>query len=197
MRYTVAEIEGRVYALLDENQEIIDERVEYADPGTALSPLIRQVLPDAARIVLCTSSLSDIDECRHLPDGLRVMHMTDDCAEMRLPDGFLRLVNIRMSDWAYGVAQPLASGGEMHMLRRAGYIRGSRRRCAPAVALRSCGDVRTLEIFGTSTGSDVSEFDYLTVPVIVDGEIDLPPGVYSAVCAKVAEMVKLILDNAN
>jgi len=196
MRYTIYGIEGRVYALLDENQEIIEERVDYADPGTALSPLIRQVLPDAARIVLCTSSLGDIDECRHLPDGLRIKFRTEDYAEMRLPDGFLRLVNFRMSDWAYGVAQPLAYGGEMHRLRRVGYIRGSRRRFAPAVAVRTCGDVRTLEILGTTTGAEVAEFDYLTVPTITDDAIDLPPGVYAAVCAKVAEMVRMILDNA-
>ncbi len=194
MRYTLTEIEGRVYALLDENREIIEERVEYGDPGTALSPLIRELLPDAARIVLSVARASDIDECRHMGGGTGVIATADDRAELELPAGFLRLLYFRMSDWKSGVDTPMAFGSETHRLRRGGYIRGSRRRYSPAVAIRTCGENRTLEIFGTGDGATVAEFGYLTVPSIIQDAIDIPPGVYGAVCDKLVEMVRLVLE---
>lgn len=36
MKYSIEEIEERVCALLDENIEIIEERVTYCDPGASL-----------------------------------------------------------------------------------------------------------------------------------------------------------------
>lgn len=211
MKYQISKIEERVYALLDENLEIIDERVEYGDPGMSPAALIRMLLPDAAEIVLSTIQASDIEECQHLlgeaniykvsPDDTStvvaqlgaVTHDSDGRAVMKLPDGFLRLLYFKMSDWSYGVREPLAFDGESYRLRCANNARGSRRRTRPGVSIRHLGEDKYLEIFGTTPGAITSMFEYLTKPEITDEYADLPLGTFSAVCDKLAEMIKAVI----
>lgn len=192
MKVKVSDIVTRVYSLLDENEALLEERVEYDDPSTALKPLIIELLPDAARLVLSQSSLSEIDECHHGP--LTMVTYRGDMAEMRLPENFLRLVNFKMSDWRGGVSIPMAYGGEARqlMLRRSAAT--DRRRFSPAVAIRNRGDISTLEIFNTAPGSKVEEFDWIEVPKISGAYIDLPPGLVSAVCSKLSEMTAAVID---
>ena len=38
----------------------------------------------------------------------------------------------------------------------------------------------------------VAELDYVAVPVIADGKTDLPPGVFSEVCSRLAARIKEI-----
>lgn len=194
MQYTITQIEERVYALLDENYGIEKERVDYADPGMPISSLIRELLPDVARVVLSKADLSDIDECERPEGRPEIEFVANDQAVMPLPSGFLRLVNIRMSDWRYGISEPLASGGEEHRLRRFNYTRGSRRRRGQAVAISSHGRDKELEIFGTANGAHVAEFEYLIAPQVEDDAIELPPGCYAGVCEQMTLLVKKVIE---
>lgn len=194
MTYRLADIEGRVLALLDENEEILREKMEYADPGVSVISLIRQVLPDAARIVLSTAPQASIDECLHIDSVTGgVTHLPDNRARLQLPAGFLRLLNFRMSDWNDGVTTPLACDGEEYSLRLRGHARGTRRRTRAAVAVAHRGESKTLEIFGTSSNAVAVECDFLISPQIFDETVDIPRGLLHEVCSRTAEMIKLIL----
>lgn len=193
MKTNIKAIEDRVLDLLDENRTLLDSRVEYCDPGVTLSLLIAGFVDDAARVVLSSVDAARIDECRHLTAvGMRTVHTGPDTAVVTLPADFLRLIYFRMSDWPRGVSVPLAWGSEQHSLRSSRYVRGGLRTRRPgAVALRYRGDIRELEVYGTAAGSHVAEFDWLDLPRLRDGWIDLPPGLVGEVCSKIAEMVRL------
>lgn len=184
---------SRVYSLLDENEAILEERVEYGDPGTMLRPLIEDLLPDAARVVVSSAPLSKVDGCRHLVSLPAETGGEGGMSTVMLPGDFLRLVYLRMSDWRVGVTVPLASGGEEHQMRLRRHRDASRRRISPAVAIRYCGDRRMLEVFGSASGSTVAQLDYLPVPRIEGQYIDLPPALVPDVCAKTAEMVYAVI----
>lgn len=195
MRTSIKTIEDHVLDLLDENRELLDERVEYCDPGVTLPVLIDRFVDTAAREVLLTAPVEAIDECRHLGgSNMRAVHTRADMATVALPPRFLRLLYFRMTDWQYGVVTPVAVGSEQHSLLAAEYVRVSRRRRRRgAVAVRHRGDVRELEVFGTYAGSQIAEFDWLEGPSLIDGMIDLPPGLLPEVCARIAGMVRQVV----
>lgn len=187
MKIKISEIVKRVFDLLDENAELLDEKMEYCDPESSLRPLIIDLLPDAARVVLGSVSTSRIDECAHLRNI--PCEASGNIAIVSLPSDFLRLVWIRMEGWTGGVTEPLAFGGEEHRMRLDRAMLRARRRISPAVAIRNRGDSSQLEILAPGTGLTVAEFDYLRKPEISATTIELPPGLVSDVCRKLAEMV--------
>ena len=178
MKYSIEEIEERVCALLDENIEIIEEQVTYCDPGASLSGLVRTFLCECARTVKLGA------DPRPGPEACK--------AVLTLPRDYLRLVYLRMSDWSNGIDILLDTSSEEYMLRsRAGRRRP--RRTSPAAAVRCRGGSRILEIFGTCAGSAITDLDYVAVPVLADGMIDFPPGVFPAVCSGLAETIRAII----
>ena len=188
MKIKVAELVSKVYNLLDENETIIEERVEYGDPGAMLKPLIIDLLPDAARVCINNASPADLDDCIRVAD-LPVTSTPRTTIE--LPADFLKLVYICMSDWDYGVTVAMNGGSEQHQLR----MRPRKGSChsAAAVAIRYRGEMKYLEVFGSMPGSRLKCLDYVPVPEINGKYINLPKGLVTAVCAKTAEMVKQII----
>lgn len=185
MKIKISEIIRRVYGLLDENEQILEERMEYGDPETMLRPLIIDLLPDAARIVIGTAPLCKFDDCRHLVD---LETHDDGMMTAELPRDFLRLLYIKMTDWESGISTPLSFGGECHLLQKRRRSLPHRRN-VPAVAVRGHGVNKVLEIYGSRKGSKVEFLDYVPVPEMSSKYIDLPPGLLSEVCAKTAKMV--------
>lgn len=221
MKYDVKYIVSRVFDLLDENEEILEERVELADPGTHVAPLIAGLLPRIARDVLISIPADRIDECRRLvpadtgagaipgrmaPESQgsgdfeettvtfgNVTEAGPRRAAMTLPADFLRLIYFRMDDWEEGVTDPLVYGSESHRLRYRCGSRGRFSRNSPAVAVRRAGSERKLLIYGTGPGSKMAELHYVAVPTVRDDMIDLPPGAVYDVCCRLAETVARII----
>lgn len=188
MKIKVSEIVSKVFALLDENETILEERVEYGDPGTMVRPLIEDLLPDVARVTISNAPLRQIDDCRHLRPGVTAGPGE---AAYRLPDDFLRLVYVKMSDWSSGVVSPLSYDGEEYRLRLNRKSAARRRRAAVAISYR--GDERYLEVFGSDTSATLTALDYVQVPSVQGQYIDLPPALVSDVCARTAEMVSAVI----
>lgn len=219
MIYDLQTIGERVFALLDENIEIDWEKTEYADPGMSVGSLIPVFLEDAALITLASAPLWKITECRHLLDDLTTRRENsvsipgatvgpaessdtlilqgNNRALMKLPDRFLRLVNIRLSCWTHGVSTPLATGGEEHSLRHATSPAGMRRRSRPAVALQYRGNEKYIEMYAAEEDARLIEFDWIEAPRIEGDTINLPQGVFSDVCVKTAEMIRLTINPLN
>ncbi|MDE6392864.1 MAG: hypothetical protein K2L59_06335 [Muribaculaceae bacterium] len=191
MTYSIDEIGERVYALLDENRTIMTERVEYCDPGASPDTLITMLLPDVAREVLTSASLEMLDECRTLRSAAVSRNAETGVVTCVLPSDCLRVIYLRMDDWATGIDALLDTSGYEYRLRFSDGVRGTRRRSRPGAAVRRKGAVRILEIFGSEAGK-VAELDYVAVPVITDGKTDLPPGVFSEVCSRLAARIKEI-----
>lgn len=187
MKYLISDIEERVYALLDENKTIADELVEFADPGTSVSALIRVYLPEAARMSVLELPLADFDECNHLS---LTIHPAKGRTQVDLPADFLRLVNFRMDTWDYGLSTPLVYNSDSFRLHCANYARGGKRRSRPAVSIFSAGDRNVMYVFGITEGSSSAEFDYLAKPIIEDDIVEIPAGAFDDVCRRIADAIK-------
>ena len=192
MKVKTAEIERRVIALLDENEEILEERMAYGDPETELMSLIRSLIPDAARIVLASAPAASLSESQTIP-ATGLLHTEGNRALLPLPEKFLRLVYFRMSDWKRGIVSTLALDSEEYSLRFPGDgIRYARRRAGAAAVVWYAGR-RYLEIFNTGSRSTVASATCLLVPEIKNGVIDLPQSTVFDVVRKTAEMVNLVI----
>lgn len=192
MLLTVKEITSRVYDLMDENSDILEERVEYADPGTQLGPLIAVLLPEAARTVLEEAPLDRFDTCTRLTSAT-LTRPGDNMAEMQLPADFMRFVYCRMDDWSEGVTTPLEYGSMSYRLRHRMRDKLTLARTRPAVAIRNRGLTRQLIIYGTGPTSNLAELEYIPVPEVKDDSINLPKALVHNVCSKLAEMVTGII----
>ena len=213
MTYTLKQIEERVFALLDENQEIQDERIYFADPCVSVASLIDMLVEETAREVLATCDISLIDECEHYPPfsvtsalnrvpaigGITEMMCTvkrnalTGKTRIQLPDDFLRLLHFRMSDWDDGVSTPLVYGGDECRLRMGARIGRRSHRHRPAVAIDLRGEKKYLEIFGSADGATVAELDFLTIPRLSGDTIRLPTGTFGAVCEAINQRLRNIL----
>lgn len=188
MKLKVSELVGKIYNLLDENESIIEERVEYGDPGAMLRPLIEDLLPDAARMVIKSADISEMDDCISVA-GVRTQGA--EVLTAVLPEDFMRLVFVRMSDWKYGVSVSMDFESEQYQLRR--HPRHLRRPSAPAVAVRRQGSQKVLEIFGSTPEATVDCLDYICLPDISGKYINLPKGLVTSICTRTAEMVKEVI----
>lgn len=194
MEYTVKEVREYVYELLDESSEILEERVEYGDPGASVGILIEALLPRAARDVLLEAPLARIDESQRITPSGPLDRSAGHMAVMELPADFLRLIYFRMSDWEEGVSGVLEYGSLAWQLRRRKGLHGYRMVC-PGVSLRRRGTRQLLLICGSGRDSKAEELEYVAEPEVKSGKIDLPPGLFHDVCERVADMVRKIIGN--
>lgn len=224
MRITVKEITGRVYDLLDENREILEERVDYSDPGTQIGPLIAALLPEAARQVLKEASIEDFNECKVLtplqdiivservvagggsgpapgtsePVRLATVKWRNDgIGELDLPEDYLRFVHFRMADWEEGVSRLMEYDSMACRLRSRRRPDGTFSRRRPGLAVKERGRKKQLMIYGSTPGTEFAELEYVGKPEVKDSSIDLPQGVIHGVCERLTEMVKAIIGDRN
>lgn len=224
MKITVKEITGRVYDLLDENREILEERVDYSDPGTQIGPLISALLPEAARQVLKEVPIEDLNECKVLtpiqdiivteravvggvtgtdpgitqPVSIaKVRWRNDGIGELDLPDDYLRFVHFRMADWEEGLTRLMDYESSACRLRSRRRPDGTFSRRRPGLAVKERGRKKQLMIYGSTPGTEFAELEYVGKPEVNDSSIDLPQGVIHGVCVRLTEMVKAIIGDRN
>ena len=193
MKYKLSDIEQRVYALLDENRSVLEDRVEYGDPETSLRSLIREITPQAACKVLLSVQASEIDEFQTDIDTSALRHPDERRAILPLPPKFLRLLYFRMSDWWQGVSETLVFGGTEYQLysrrHEPGYPLYRRN---PAVVIGPFFGKRSLEIYNTGKDATVAEAAYIESPEFDGNRIDLPRGLFDAICQETASMIDAI-----
>lgn len=212
MLYPTADIIADVKVALDQNQtenQIIDQE----DNTLELGEIIHQKILHAARHLLETSDVSVIDgkTCyiKKLdgsgqpdnpdwpdpePDG-QIIQLYEDTETtygdlsvwvMEMPDDYLRLLSLRMSDWKRGVHATIPYESAEYSQLRSGFIGITGNPERPAVAEIKVGrdhhhiseesainpggtgwsleNLRGLEIYTSSTG-DVVDFRYCAIPV--------------------------------
>ncbi len=163
MEIKISEIVSRVIKNLDENEEIILEKMEYGYPETCLPQLISDILPDIAEETIREASLHDIDEWQEMTADVEWIEPGH--GELELPKDFLRLISFRMSDWKRSVSSVVFEDSDNYPLifnprpNRRGY------RCSPAVAITAGATRRKLEFIGsTEPGAYILQASYLPLP---------------------------------
>lgn len=195
MEVKIREMVGRVLKLLDENEEILSEKMEFGYPETNLMSLIAEMLPEVAEQVVRESPLSDIDEWLEM-DG-ECEWVSPGHGEVELPLDFLRLVTFRMSDWRRKVSTVISPDSSNYSL----YFdaRGARRgvRKSPAVALVNGATRRRLEFVGSTTpGAYVEIAGYLPLPQRDDPDaLWIPRSLLGKVAEASAAKVKSICES--
>ena len=166
MNISWEKIISRVLADLDESLETVEDEIEYGSSSFDLRSLITMLIPEAAREVLVVDDLSQLREWCPLEGVVkRVVVGGREKRILPLPQDFMRLVYIRMSDWSDAVTKVLNPESDSVRLRRYWECRGREcRRRSPAVTSGFYEGERVLEILGSIDGSRPAEGGYLPCP---------------------------------
>ena len=191
MIYTLSQVEERVYALLDENRAVLEDRTLYGDPNASLRTLIREFLPEAAEYVMLEGKNTDFSECEQRLENSPLIFIDETRALIRLPANFVRLLYLKMTDWDQGIYETLQPGGAEYQL----YARSRKRYWEPGVRKHPAASIgmafgrRTLEIFNTSLGAEIDQIQYLCRPEFDGVEIDIPQSIFPRVCRRLAQTI--------
>ena len=207
MLYSLHEIISHVRMLLNyspESKPLIDVRDE---PTLSINRIIATMLPMAAQEVLLTAPLAAIDTLRplsgklywkqepeeNMASGLQIsMNAKHQLAMafLPLPDDFLRLATIQLSDWRRP-AHIISEESPEYDLQSSRFpgVRGNPCRPVAAIVRYSFGLV--VELYSSSSTEEVTIRKALYVPqphFNADHCIDLPKSLFPTIMQRVAEM---------
>lgn len=176
MQYPVADIVEQVKIILDQNQQE-NSIIDTEDNTLELDEVIRQKILHAARLLLETSDVSVID-CGKTSslnleeiDGVSWGELS--AWKALLPNDYLRLLTLKMSDWKRGVHATIPVESAEYSQLQSGFIGITGNPERPVVAeAQHIGTLdnavvqwRELEAY-TSTTGECSEFRYCPIPMI-------------------------------
>lgn len=179
MTIPVNEIITLVIARLGESEPLLDDAIEFGSPEFDLRSRIRLEIPLAAEEVL---RQADIREIRESMPFTGEVYWRGGVARVRLPEDFIRMVSLRMSDWEEGVTVFMDAGSEAASLRRLWQRRGPLcHRQHPSATLSD----NELEIYGTRS-SVIDSAAYLPVPRIEEEKLIFPRALLSRLVERLA-----------
>lgn len=178
MKYALDDIKRQVRVLMDENAEDVLTPVGDVD-ALGLDKLIEGVTVDVLRAILLTAPASDLGDGKQLRGGIAWESGMEGVGmgSLVLPDDYLRLVYVQMSDWAYGLSDAISSESDQYRLQRGrwGAGRGTPERPVAAVVPQTVG--LTLELYSSAGGPGVylRRGRYIAEPQIEeDGTVEVP-----------------------
>ncbi|MBD5197298.1 MAG: hypothetical protein HDS89_07595 [Bacteroidales bacterium] len=194
MDITMDEILGRVLKSIDENEEILVDKMSAGYESASVSELIRMLAPGTAEEVILAAEWGEIDEWLELDAD--VDWVEPGRGEVELPEDFLRLMVFRMSDWRRAVRSTVDPGSGVYALR---FTPGRHRegvRKAPMVALTGGEKRKRLEFIGsTDPGAYVERSGYLPRPQRSEEDVLwIPRSLVCRVVDAIAEKVKSIIN---
>lgn len=200
MVYQVADIVAEARRAIDENGDggwllsagDVDAHELDAAIASKVEEASRRVVAAAPLQLLDGAAALDCGVCWEGSGGLRGVGW------LLLPDDFLRLVVLRMSDWeraVHGVITPGDAAYALQRSRRRG-VRGNPQR--PVVALVRRAEGLALELYSCrSEAATMVQGSYIRVPRIdADCGIELPERVARAVVYQAASLALATLGNA-
>ena len=197
MLYGLDKIEKDVRIALDRNkmsEELITGEIAEA---LTLDDLIDERLEKAARVVLLNAPLHLIGSGKVLPtDEIRWKSQPGyGMGTILLPSDYLRLVTFQMTDWERAVTQPITEESPVYARQHSRYpgMRGCPQR--PVVALVTYPAGLALEFFSCRGGEKVAvkRARYLAIPLLDQGNIELPEKCYDGIVYTTAAMVCALL----
>lgn len=196
MDVVLSTILSDVRVILDKNMSG-DALAELGDIETlSLDEMIESKVVDAVRMVHTAAPYYRLDGLSELTgdiiwDGLY-------CGHIILPEGFMRLVSFKMSDWYRAVHEAIDVSDVRYVLQGSKYkgVRGTPEK--PVVAAVPYAEGLALEFFSCrSESATISAATYLPLPQWVDGSIAICKRLYRAVCHMAAALTALSLGSAD
>ena len=198
MKHNVDELTERVRVVIDHAKE--SGELFALDDADALSidAIIRSKLEPSARQVLLQATPGQIDTAKPLHGGLSWRGEPGvGMALLRLPDDFLRLLSVRLSDW-HRPARIITEDDEEYQWQSSRYaVGGTPER--PVAAMVRYPEGLCLECYSSRGGAGVtlSRGLYVSEPrTDDDGMLDLPERLVESVVRMAAAMTCLTLGDA-
>ena len=113
-------------------------------------------------------------------------------AVLPLPDDFLRLLSVRLSDW-HRPARIMADTDADYRWQSSPFagLRGNPSRPVAVICTQPQG--RVLELYSSTAGPGVTiaMAQYVALPQIIDGGIEIPRRIYDAFISRMGELTRL------
>lgn len=181
MNYAVADIAKDVRVTLDQNQ--VESILATDDDTLELDDIIRNKITEAAMRILREAPLRMIDGTVTLPEPVTIED--EDSvpirAVIRLPDDYLRLVIVKMSDWKTPLRVAVLDTSDIYQTVTSEFdgIRPNQYR--PLAVETEDADGPILELWGSSDAEAVLEQGrYIGQPRVRDGILNFPKLLYPA-----------------
>lgn len=202
MNYTVADIVKDVRITLDQNQV---ESILAADDNTLeLDDIIRNKITEAAMRILREAPLRMIDGTIALPEPVTVEDEESSDTQVpvksviRLPDDYLRLAVVRMSDWKTPLRVAVLDTSDIYQTVTSEFdgIRPNEYR--PLAVETEDADGPILELWGSSDSeATLQQGRYIGQPRVRDGVLNFPNLLYPALVNMTAALAaQAYKDNA-
>lgn len=196
--YSVEQLVAEAKVAIDENVSS-EELASLHDLDTlTLDEILESKIEDAARLVHDGAAHELLDGGEQIPlaesVGLSMVNLItkpewlpEDARELPLPEDFLRLVVLQMSDWRTGVTDAVTEDNPAYMMQGSPYagIRGNKQR--PVVVYSHTAGGPVLNIYGTTAFSAYRAL-YIPRPTINEGSVKLCPKLERAVVYRLASM---------
>lgn len=201
MNYAVADIVKDVRITLDQNQV---ESILAADDDTLeLDDIIRKKITEAALRILREAPLRMIDGTIALPEPVTIEDADNEAqvsirSVIRLPDDYLRLAIVRMSDWKTPLRVAVLDTSDIYQTVTSEFdgIRPNEYR--PLAVETEDADGPILELWGSSDAeATLEQGRYIGQPRVRDGVINFPKLLYPALVNMTAALTaQAYKDNA-
>lgn len=184
MNYAVADIIKDVRITLDQNQA---ESILAADDDTLeLDDIIRKKITEAAMRILREAPLRMIDGTIALPEPVTIEDADNEAqvsirSVIRLPDDYLRLAIVRMSDWKTPLRVAVLDTSDIYQTVTSEFdgIRPNQYR--PLAVETEDADGPILELWGSSDAeATLEQGRYIGQPRVRDGILNFPKLLYPA-----------------
>ena len=200
MRYSVDDIVRKVRVFLDMDRESGD--LISLDDASALSieEIIRSKLIEGVRLTLLAAPAETIDTARPLRGTVAWRNDTGiGMGVLSLPDNFLRLLSVKMTDWKRP-ARIITEQDEEYAWQSSRHlgVRGNPDRPVAAVVRYPEGVV--VELYSCIGGADVrlERGLYVAQPVVDDdGMVDIPRLLLEDIVRQIAALVQETLGNTS
>ncbi len=197
MEYNLADIVGDVKVALDLNVDSTP-LADIGDVDTlALDDIIESKVAEAVRRVETNASTHLLDAGKEI-GGTVVWNSDKSSGYIMLPDDFMRLVSFKMSDWHRPLFAAITPESPEYALQYSPFpgLRGNPQK--PVCALVMHSDGMALEFFSCKDdGQTVVQGQYIGLPEVVDGKIDICPKCYRAVVYMAASLAAATVNDSD
>lgn len=189
MEYNLADIVGDIKVALDLNMDSTP-LTDLGDVDTlSLDEIIESKVVDAVRTVESTAPTHLLDKGKDI-GGTVVWNSDKSSGYIMLPDDFMRLVSFKMSDWHRALFAAITPESPEYALQYSPFpgLRGNPQKPVCALVMHSEG--MALEFFSCKDDEQtVAQAQYIGMPKLEDGKIDICPKCYRAVVYMAASLV--------
>lgn len=182
--YSVTSLKQDIRIALDQNM-VSTQLFNTSDIDTlSLDDVIGSKIVDAVRFVEATAPYYLLDAGAAFPSETVTWDSQAGYGpgSVPLPSDFLRLVCFKMSDWDHPVFNPILETDPLYAVQRSrfGGVRGNPQKPVVAIVARSGGQVLEFYSCAADSNASVAQAQYIKMPAISSGNIDICAKLYSA-----------------